>query len=421
LAIWIFIDVFWLIIFILLNTNRLKCFIMKVFPAIMMLFGLLMSAPITSQNGTDISDLLERLNQNHMGSVLEVFTLDELQRIREYYATNPENFLVSNKNPLINRKHASTQVVVPVRVVSIEPEDLSSLIDFGPSPLNQFEGAGFVRGNPVNQAGIIDNTNRLYLRGIHNNTYINQGVIGNVPSGEIITGVEVVPGRTDQLFGISTNGSNSSHLLRINQNTWQAETIGGNNGLVLPIALARDPNNNLVTLDIDNDGVYGINAVSGAVNFIGNVGYDANFGQGMAYDEGSGKILSAAYNAVVGDSELREINPNTGLSVSLGIINPGTLNQFGWISYYDEDTLSIPTNSQVAFSYAPNPVSNNLYLRANGILENASIFDPTGKALFEKSINLKDDRLDLSFLSSGIYLLKVEINGHIETVKLIKE
>lgn len=385
--------------------------------------ALFLSISVPAQEVTDINTLLTRLSENHLGSVLDVFTIDELARIKEHFASTTRTVLDQdqNKNPLLERRYASSQVVVPVRVVSIDPEDLSSLIDFGPSTITEFEGAGYVRGNPVNQAGIVDNTNRLYIRGINNNNLMFQGTISNVPTGEVITGLEVRPGRTDQLFGISTNGTNSSHLLLINQNTLEAEVVGGNNGIVAPVSLARDGNNNLITLDIDTDQVYGINAVSGVVNVIGNVGYDANFGQGMTYDEGSGKVISAAYNAMVGDSELREINPTTGVSISLGTINPSQINQFGWISYYDDDTLSTESNPLNGFDFYPNPADEAIHMQATSVIQKVTIYDLRGSRLIQQSLNATQGRLSVAQLSTGMYILKIESQGETGSYKLIKK
>ncbi len=379
--------------------------------------GILLTSIIQAQESSSIELLMERFNENHMGSVLEVFTLEELEAIRNYLQSDKQN---QRNNRLLERRLSASQVVIPVRVVSIDPDNLNDLHDFGASPLNEFEGAGFNRGNPINEAVIIDNTNMVYTRGIINNNYIPRGPVGGVPAGEVITGVEAVTGRTDIVYGVSTNGSTSSHLLRINQSNWQAETIGGNNGLVLPIALARDAANNLFTLDIDNDGVYMINRESGVVNFIGNVGYDANFGQGMAFDEATNQILSAAYNSAIGDSELREIDPNTGLSVSLGTINPGMLSQFGWISSYDEDTLGVPLINSSKIDVYPNPVSDILNIISSEMINSFKLFSITGQLVMFNETPTRNMEISLAHLPSGYFMLQIELEQSVYMRKILK-
>jgi hypothetical protein len=395
---------------------------MKNFSSILLVLGLLITISLKAQNSPNIETLLERFNENYMGSIYDVFTAEELQLIKDYNASrevDDESFF--NSEVLIERRLAGSQCIVPVRVISIDPVNLSELFDFGESPLSEFEGAGFVLGNPTNQAAIIDNTNRLYIRGIQNNNYVDNGLIGNVPAGEIITGTEIVPGRVDQLYGVSTNGTNSSHLLRINTTNFEAEVIGGNNGLILPIALARDAANNLITLDIDDDNVYGINSETGVVNLIGNVGYNANFGQGMAYDPFSDQILSAAYNSSIGDSELRTINPNTGLSVSLGTINPGSISQFGWIAPYDNDVLATIDNELAGFKLYPNPVTSFLNITAHPSIKISSIqiFNMSGGLVFTEGNNF--EQLDLSSLNAGLYIMKLETEANIFTKKILKD
>lgn len=394
---------------------------MKVFNSIILLLGLLLTVPSASQNRTNIDTLLERLNENHMGSVTDVFTLEELQQLKAYFATqNGDVPVQENESLLLNRRLASSQVVIPVRVVSIEPTDLSDLLDYGPSNIPEFEGAGYIRGIPANEAVIIDNANNVYLRGIENNTIVNNGAVVNVPPGESITGVELIVGRTDMLYGVSTNGVDSSHLLRINPSSFEAEVIGGNNGLIVPIALAKDGANNLITIDIDDDMVYTLNIETGAASLIGPLGYNANFGQGMAFDPFSGEILNAAYNSSVGDSELRVINPNTGLSVSLGTIKPGTLDQFGWIDAYDSDLLATIENVFEEFEMYPNPMSDQLHIKAANPIQSVSIFTLAGQEVVQKSMDTLSSTLDLAFLSSGMYVMQVEINNELGFYKLIK-
>jgi len=89
---------------------------MKVFNSILLLLGLLITIPATSQNKTTIETLLERLNENYMGAVTDVFTLEELQQIKAYFASKIEDApLLENASILLNRRLASTQAVIPVR------------------------------------------------------------------------------------------------------------------------------------------------------------------------------------------------------------------------------------------------------------------------------------------------------------------
>ncbi|CAM1356001.1 T9SS type A sorting domain-containing protein [Tenacibaculum halocynthiae] len=73
-------------------------------------------------------------------------------------------------------------------------------------------------------------------------------------------------------------------------------------------------------------------------------------------------------------------------------------------------------------SISPNPSESifNLKWKSEGETMNVGVFDITGKQVFSKK-NIKDSnhRLDMSNYSSGIYLLKMQMNGKSATKKLI--
>ena len=79
------------------------------------------------------------------------------------------------------------------------------------------------------------------------------------------------------------------------------------------------------------------------------------------------------------------------------------------ITKLDMNTVtSIAEIKPEVISIAPNPVSNELYL--TGIEEEnvwIEIFSLTGELLFQKEI-FSSDKVDISMLSAGLYLLKVK-------------
>jgi len=370
---------------------------------------------LLAQPETSIETLLERLSENHMGSVSDVFSNEELVVLKNHFYQNISTN--ENSNNLLRRRISSTQAVIPVSVVEINPTDLSELEVTFPSPLTEFEGAGVVRVNPVNGAYIVDNSNKVWIRGIDNGQYTNVGTI-NAPSGESITGLEY-NALGDILFGVSTNGTNSSTLLKINTSTWNATPIGNNN-IMLPINLGRDANDDLYTVDIDTDKLFRLSQITGAATLIGDIGFDANFGQGMLFDQFTNKLLMTAFNNSLFDSELREVNVSTGLSTSLGTIVPGTLYQFGWGSMYDKDVLGIEDPVLKDFNFYPNPVTDILNLKSSSPIESIEIYSLLGQKIFDLTINSTSFELNISSLSSGIYVLKIISNGEFGSYKLIK-
>jgi len=370
---------------------------------------------INAQSKTSIENLLERLDENHMGSVSDVFTNEELETLQNYFYE--KNAINENPAFLLNRRISTTQAVTVVTAADINPVDLSSIEDFIPSPLNEFEGAGVVRMNPINGAYIVDNANTVWLRGIGTVNYSKVGTLNNVPTGESVTGLEYTS--TGALYGVSTNGTNSSTLLQINTTTWDA-TLIGNPNIILPINLGRDANDNLYTVGIDGDKFFRVNITTGIETELGDIGYDANFGQGMTYDPFTDKLLITAFNNDLFDSELREININTGFSTSLGTIVPGTLMQFGWGSMYDKDVLGNEETIFKDFSFYPNPANDIIILKSPYNIETVEIFSIIGQKVITKTVGATSSNINISELPTGHYLMRIVSNNETGVYKLLK-
>jgi hypothetical protein len=70
-------------------------------------------------------------------------------------------------------------------------------------------------------------------------------------------------------------------------------------------------------------------------------------------------------------------------------------------------------------SVYPNPVNNEIFIQSDEIISNATIMDITGRIVSKATIS--DNKLDVSYLLSGFYLLKISINNQIKVAKFIKE
>ncbi|TLX76860.1 T9SS type A sorting domain-containing protein [Labilibacter sediminis] len=82
---------------------------------------------------------------------------------------------------------------------------------------------------------------------------------------------------------------------------------------------------------------------------------------------------------------------------------------------------SVPTAinnmDELNFSISPNPASNYLNINASEHIEMVEIFDLTGKSVLKET----SKKLDVSSLTQGVYLVKVQIEGIIKTTKFIKK
>ncbi|MFK7783259.1 T9SS type A sorting domain-containing protein [Psychroserpens sp.] len=91
------------------------------------------------------------------------------------------------------------------------------------------------------------------------------------------------------------------------------------------------------------------------------------------------------------------------------------------ISAYNA-TLSLDDyENQSAFTYFPNPVKNELILKAQNTIQNVSVLNMLGQEVLRANPNTLESSLDMNELSQGAYFVKVTINNITETVRIIKE
>jgi len=76
--------------------------------------------------------------------------------------------------------------------------------------------------------------------------------------------------------------------------------------------------------------------------------------------------------------------------------------------------------SQSLFNYYPNPVNNQLSLRAQANIQNVAVYNMLGQEVITAQPNTMDSDVDMSALQTGAYFVKVTINGNTETIRVIK-
>jgi hypothetical protein len=298
---------------------------------------------------------------------------------------------------------------------NIMPTNLSMIEIVAPSPLSEFEGAGAtIPGSK--DAYVVDNSNNLY-RVSENGNYLFVTELD--PNGaQSFTGLEFASDGT--LYGIATDGMGSTRLYEINPITQVVTPVGTDNGLVVGIALGRDANNNLYSYDIDSDTVHRIDRVTGNITLLGPLGFDANFGQGMGYDHKSGSLMLTAFNNTTFKPELRMMNTTTGATTLVGTIVPGETLQFGWMSMFDPN-LGMDDNRAIEFGLSPVPAGDYLNLDAVINIESVAIYNALGQMVQQEAINDSTVRLNISDLSTGVYILEVTGNGSRSAKRFVKQ
>jgi len=375
-------------------------------------FSTLMSA----QNEINLNDLLAELEKNHMGAITDVFTSDELAVLEEHFASiNNEDINFDSRGPKV-RLYGPENVGDDFGFIDTTAPNIFTTI--GPSGTADFDGAGAIMPGSTN-AHVIDNAGNFYEVDILTGQYIQMGIVVP-PTGENFTGMEFNP-NNGMLFGISTDGTtNTSTLSEIDPVSMTATPIG-NTGLRLPIALSISGNGSIHTYDIDNDFLYTLNPSNGTATPKGPLGFNADFGGGMAFDPNTGKTFITSFNPAVGDSQLREVNTDTGLTILIGTINPGPTSQMAWGGIVNTLDLSIGDNSLFGFSFSPNPAKNVIQLTSTEAIERIEVYNILGQQLIEKNMGANQGTLDVSNLKTGTYLLKVTVNGQLGSYRFIKQ
>jgi len=72
------------------------------------------------------------------------------------------------------------------------------------------------------------------------------------------------------------------------------------------------------------------------------------------------------------------------------------------------------------FSVYPNPVQDILNIRSTTLVETIAIYDVLGKLVLETAPDAISPSVNMSGLTTGVYLVKVTIDGASKTVKVIK-
>jgi subtilisin family serine protease len=153
-----------------------------------------------------------------------------------------------------------------------------------------------------------------------------------VPFGtEVWSGMALDP--TDgTMYATSTNALTSS-LYVIDVDVPSATRVGA---MLFPsvVALAVDDDGAMFALDVIRDELVAVDKTTGAGTTIGSIGFDSNFGQGMAFDPASKQLYISAFNNFRFQSELRIADRTTGATDVVGVlggIDPGGLVQLGWL------------------------------------------------------------------------------------------
>ena len=135
-----------------------------------------------------------------------------------------------------------------------------------------------------------------------------------------------------------------------------------------------------------------------------------NYAQSTIQSVNSGSIITASSSVSIGEIVVNPVNQNQSSSGLIGIL-----------AQVNEQTLEVPEYELADdIIVSPNPTVASIQFKSeiNLANENVAVYTTTGQLVSEKKIQ-SDNSIDLSELSSGIYIIQLATDSK-KSFKIIK-
>lgn len=153
-------------------------------------------------------------------------------------------------------------------------------------------------------------------------------------------------------------------------------------------------------------------------------GAPATSGEGFIWTKETGALNLNEYVASIGYDELGitfslplGISPNGRNIVGLGASGNGIS---GFVIKLPENLATGVAQNKAKVGIYPNPVKNEVTIVNADKISNVEVYNVAGQKVLTSKV-VKNNQINLSGLSKGAYLLKIENAGKTETIKFIKE
>lgn len=318
---------------------------------------------------SSIDDLLDRLesSKNSPVSISTFFNDAELLLLQEHFAENrPSGPSDSQRTGEVCTAFGWESQNGGFGSFDISSPNAYTTISVG-SGTPDFEGAGAVSNTNTNQGFVMDSAGRLYEVALDTGVYTQ--LVTTLPLNA--TGMAFNP--IDDVLYMAT----ITELYTIDTEALTATLVGSLNTTGgTAIALAIDNLGNGYTYDITDDTFYSVDLATGAATAVGPIGFDAAFGQGMAWDALNEQVLMSAFNAGGNLAELRSVDLTTGMTTVIGEIIPEAASQVTWMAV--PVTLELNDDPATATTLAVGEVFEDFARTADNTEATASeIADPT--------------------------------------------
>lgn len=163
-----------------------------------------------------------------------------------------------------------------------------------------------------------------------------------------------------------------------------------------------------------------------AVGYYSPNGLPAIFGEGFIWTEAQGVVELNEYAASLGiDTQgvilslPLDISADGSTVVGSGRQGNATV---GFVLKLAPTILGVEDIvAEMDLTYYPNPVASLLTVKSSEVIENVTVFNISGQQIMQEQVNALSGTIDMSALSSGMYLAQIKGSTTSKTVKLIKE
>jgi hypothetical protein len=84
-------------------------------------------------------------------------------------------------------------------------------------------------------------------------------------------------------------------------------------------------------------------------------------------------------------------------------------------------TLSNTSFDSTDFTYYPNPVNDILSISTASTVDNIKVYNMLGQMVVETAPKVSNPQVDMNELQSGVYLVTLEVEGSLQTFRVIKQ
>jgi hypothetical protein len=218
----------------------------------------------------------------------------------------------------ISRQFSSLPLDAPREIVPLSTQ-----------PPQGFSAAGVVGPVPTDAYAFVGTA--LYQIDVPTGAFSKIDDVPAASSGSGFSGMAFDPADSTY-YGVTVAESGAElYTLAITDSSVSATSVGTVDEVPGAIALAVGGDGALYTYGINNDQLVRLDKETAEGTVIGSIGFDANFAQGMAYDEVSGRLYMAAFNDAASQGELRVVDTETGGTALVGTLGRGGVNM-GWFA-----------------------------------------------------------------------------------------